>query len=147
MLIKQHTTFTTSAVAAQLQQQTLDLREEAELAKRSLKVIVKHFDMEEAIARPAPATDVTVQLQHLAQSFTTVQGDIKVLTEASAAATAQLLHGAEESPGSPRQNYHVCRRYRQAVDHLCSTSGQVCHYRCGHPPEIRMQCSNANAIW
>eukprot|EP00899_Mesostigma_viride_P013792 jgi/Mesvir1/22413/Mv17894-RA.1 len=44
-----------------------------------------------AIARPAPATDNTVLLQNLAQSFTTVQGDIKVLTEASAAATAQLL--------------------------------------------------------
>eukprot|EP00899_Mesostigma_viride_P016311 jgi/Mesvir1/24681/Mv21973-RA.1 len=43
------------------------------------------------IARPAPATDVNVQLQDVAQSFTTVQGDIKVLTEASAAATAQLL--------------------------------------------------------
>eukprot|EP00899_Mesostigma_viride_P010292 jgi/Mesvir1/19264/Mv10344-RA.1 len=33
------------------------------------------------IARPAPATDLTVPLQDLAQSFTTVQGDIKVLKE------------------------------------------------------------------
>eukprot|EP00899_Mesostigma_viride_P024146 jgi/Mesvir1/4916/Mv05739-RA.1 len=31
------------------------------------------------IARPAPATDLTVPLQDLAQSFTTVQDDIKVL--------------------------------------------------------------------
>eukprot|EP00899_Mesostigma_viride_P016375 jgi/Mesvir1/24739/Mv22002-RA.1 len=43
----QHTTSTTSAVAAQLQRQTLDLREEAELAKRSLNVIVKNLKMEE----------------------------------------------------------------------------------------------------
>eukprot|EP00899_Mesostigma_viride_P013330 jgi/Mesvir1/21999/Mv11641-RA.1 len=34
-------------VAAQLQRQTLDLREEAELAKRSLNVIVKNLKMEE----------------------------------------------------------------------------------------------------
>eukprot|EP00899_Mesostigma_viride_P029443 jgi/Mesvir1/9684/Mv12165-RA.1 len=47
-MLKQHTTSTTSAVAAQLQRQTLDLREEAELAKRSLNVIVKNFTMEEA---------------------------------------------------------------------------------------------------
>eukprot|EP00899_Mesostigma_viride_P018722 jgi/Mesvir1/26851/Mv20601-RA.1 len=40
-MLKQHTTSTTSAVAAQLQRQTLDLREEAELAKRSLNAIVK----------------------------------------------------------------------------------------------------------
>eukprot|EP00899_Mesostigma_viride_P012556 jgi/Mesvir1/21300/Mv21691-RA.1 len=46
-MLKQHTTSTTSAVAAQLQRQTLDLREEAELAKRSLNVIVKNFKMEE----------------------------------------------------------------------------------------------------
>eukprot|EP00899_Mesostigma_viride_P011835 jgi/Mesvir1/20652/Mv14871-RA.1 len=46
-MLKQHTTSTTSAVAAQLQRQTLDLREEAELAKRSLNVIVKNFTMEE----------------------------------------------------------------------------------------------------
>eukprot|EP00899_Mesostigma_viride_P010008 jgi/Mesvir1/19008/Mv12776-RA.1 len=46
-MLKQHTTSTTSAVAAQLQRQTLDLREEAELAKRSLNVIVKNLDMEE----------------------------------------------------------------------------------------------------
>eukprot|EP00899_Mesostigma_viride_P015026 jgi/Mesvir1/23524/Mv18228-RA.1 len=46
-MLKQHTTTTTSAVAAQLQRQTLDLREEAELAKRSLNVIVKKFTMEE----------------------------------------------------------------------------------------------------
>eukprot|EP00899_Mesostigma_viride_P023227 jgi/Mesvir1/4089/Mv08620-RA.1 len=44
-----------------------------------------------AIAGTAPASDITGQLQDLAQSFTTVQGEIKVLTEASAAATAQLL--------------------------------------------------------
>eukprot|EP00899_Mesostigma_viride_P018124 jgi/Mesvir1/26312/Mv22495-RA.1 len=43
-MLKQHTTSTTSAVAAQLQRQTLDLREEAELAKRSLNVIVKNFE-------------------------------------------------------------------------------------------------------
>eukprot|EP00899_Mesostigma_viride_P022110 jgi/Mesvir1/3083/Mv21141-RA.1 len=42
-MLKQHTTSTTSAVAAQLQRQTLDLGEEAELAKRSLNVIVKNF--------------------------------------------------------------------------------------------------------
>eukprot|EP00899_Mesostigma_viride_P005038 jgi/Mesvir1/14535/Mv05227-RA.1 len=50
LIYKQHTTSTTSttsAVAAQLQRQTLDLREEAELAKRSLNVIVKNFKMEE----------------------------------------------------------------------------------------------------
>eukprot|EP00899_Mesostigma_viride_P016808 jgi/Mesvir1/25128/Mv21586-RA.1 len=46
-MLKQHTTSTTSAVAAQLQRQTLNLREEAELAKRSLNVIVKNFTMEE----------------------------------------------------------------------------------------------------
>eukprot|EP00899_Mesostigma_viride_P029469 jgi/Mesvir1/9707/Mv12181-RA.1 len=46
-MLKQHTTSTTSAVAAQLQRQTLDLREEAELAQRSLNVIVKNFTMEE----------------------------------------------------------------------------------------------------
>eukprot|EP00899_Mesostigma_viride_P015816 jgi/Mesvir1/24235/Mv10941-RA.1 len=46
-MLKQHSTSTTSAVAAQLQRQTLDLREEAELAKRSLNVIVKNFTMEE----------------------------------------------------------------------------------------------------
>eukprot|EP00899_Mesostigma_viride_P012608 jgi/Mesvir1/21348/Mv20838-RA.1 len=46
-MLKQHTTSTTSAVAAQLQRQTLDLREEAELAKRSLNVIVKNLKMEE----------------------------------------------------------------------------------------------------
>eukprot|EP00899_Mesostigma_viride_P004745 jgi/Mesvir1/14271/Mv25159-RA.1 len=46
-MLKQHTTSTTSAVAAQLQRQTLDLREEAELAKRSLNGILKTFDMEE----------------------------------------------------------------------------------------------------
>eukprot|EP00899_Mesostigma_viride_P001200 jgi/Mesvir1/11080/Mv09870-RA.1 len=46
-MLKQHTTSTTSAVAAQLQRQTLDLREEAEVAKRSLNVIVKNFTMEE----------------------------------------------------------------------------------------------------
>eukprot|EP00899_Mesostigma_viride_P014592 jgi/Mesvir1/23133/Mv07784-RA.1 len=46
-MLKQHTTSTTSAVAAQLQRQTLDLREEAELAKRSLNVIVKNLAMEE----------------------------------------------------------------------------------------------------
>eukprot|EP00899_Mesostigma_viride_P021304 jgi/Mesvir1/29175/Mv13862-RA.1 len=46
-MLKQHTTSTTSAVAAQLQRQTLDLCEEAELAKRSLNVIVKNFTMEE----------------------------------------------------------------------------------------------------
>eukprot|EP00899_Mesostigma_viride_P008572 jgi/Mesvir1/17716/Mv03886-RA.1 len=56
------------------------------------------------IARPAPATDVNVQLQDVAQSFTTVQGDIKVLTEASAAATAQLLE-LKKAMASPRQNY------------------------------------------
>eukprot|EP00899_Mesostigma_viride_P005686 jgi/Mesvir1/15118/Mv25496-RA.1 len=43
-MLMNHTTTTTSAIAAQLKQQTLDLREEAELAKRSLNVIVKHFD-------------------------------------------------------------------------------------------------------
>eukprot|EP00899_Mesostigma_viride_P006801 jgi/Mesvir1/16121/Mv08406-RA.1 len=53
-MLKQHTTSTTSAVAAQLQLQTLDLREEAELAKRSLNAILKNFDMEEATpAAPA----------------------------------------------------------------------------------------------
>eukprot|EP00899_Mesostigma_viride_P022538 jgi/Mesvir1/3469/Mv11962-RA.1 len=46
-MLKQHATSTTSAIAAQLQQQKLNLREEAELAKRSLNVIVKNFDMEE----------------------------------------------------------------------------------------------------
>eukprot|EP00899_Mesostigma_viride_P024601 jgi/Mesvir1/5325/Mv15416-RA.1 len=46
-MLKQHSTSTTSAVAAQLQRQTLDLREEAELAKRSLNVIVKNLKMEE----------------------------------------------------------------------------------------------------
>eukprot|EP00899_Mesostigma_viride_P017923 jgi/Mesvir1/26131/Mv06845-RA.1 len=46
-LLKQHTTSTTSAVAAQLQQQTLNLRGEAERAKRSLNVIVKNFDLVE----------------------------------------------------------------------------------------------------
>eukprot|EP00899_Mesostigma_viride_P013142 jgi/Mesvir1/21829/Mv04214-RA.1 len=46
-MLKQHTTSTTSAVAAQLQRQTLDLREEAELAKRSLNAILKNLDMEE----------------------------------------------------------------------------------------------------
>eukprot|EP00899_Mesostigma_viride_P011597 jgi/Mesvir1/20438/Mv12335-RA.1 len=46
-MLKQHTTSTTSAVAAQLQRQTLDLREEAELAKRSLNAILKNFDMVE----------------------------------------------------------------------------------------------------
>eukprot|EP00899_Mesostigma_viride_P004347 jgi/Mesvir1/13913/Mv16035-RA.1 len=46
-MLKQHTTSTTSAVAAQLKQQTLDLREEAELDKRSLNVIVKNFDLVE----------------------------------------------------------------------------------------------------
>eukprot|EP00899_Mesostigma_viride_P016561 jgi/Mesvir1/24906/Mv14012-RA.1 len=47
-MLKQHTTSTTSAGAAQrLQRQTLDLREEAELAKRSLNVIVKNFTLEE----------------------------------------------------------------------------------------------------
>eukprot|EP00899_Mesostigma_viride_P029390 jgi/Mesvir1/9636/Mv12132-RA.1 len=46
-MLKQHTTSTTSAVAAQLKRQTLDVREEAELAKRSLNVIVKNFTMEE----------------------------------------------------------------------------------------------------
>eukprot|EP00899_Mesostigma_viride_P014916 jgi/Mesvir1/23425/Mv21110-RA.1 len=46
-MLKQHTTSTTSAVAAQLQRQTLDLREEAELAQRSLNVIVKNFTMED----------------------------------------------------------------------------------------------------
>eukprot|EP00899_Mesostigma_viride_P019323 jgi/Mesvir1/27392/Mv07195-RA.1 len=46
-MLKQHTTSTTSAVAAQLQRQTLDPREEAELAKRSLNVIVKNLKMEE----------------------------------------------------------------------------------------------------
>eukprot|EP00899_Mesostigma_viride_P029499 jgi/Mesvir1/9734/Mv12198-RA.1 len=45
-MLKQHTTSTTSAVAAQLQRQTLDLREEAELAKRSLNSILKNFDMD-----------------------------------------------------------------------------------------------------
>eukprot|EP00899_Mesostigma_viride_P028528 jgi/Mesvir1/8860/Mv02756-RA.1 len=52
-MLKQHTTSTTSAVAAQLQRQTLDLREEAELAKRSLNVIVKNLKMEEG------TTDIT----------------------------------------------------------------------------------------
>eukprot|EP00899_Mesostigma_viride_P016554 jgi/Mesvir1/248/Mv13590-RA.1 len=51
-MLKQHTTSTTSAVAAQLQRQTLDLREEAELAKRSLNVIVKNLKMEEGRAAP-----------------------------------------------------------------------------------------------
>eukprot|EP00899_Mesostigma_viride_P005253 jgi/Mesvir1/14729/Mv05377-RA.1 len=50
-MLKQHTTSTASAVAAQLQRQTLDLREEAELSKRSLKAILKNFDLVEA--RPA----------------------------------------------------------------------------------------------
>eukprot|EP00899_Mesostigma_viride_P012615 jgi/Mesvir1/21354/Mv20843-RA.1 len=47
-MLKQHTTSTTSAVAAQLsQQQKLDLREEAELVKCSLNAILKNFDVEE----------------------------------------------------------------------------------------------------
>eukprot|EP00899_Mesostigma_viride_P022381 jgi/Mesvir1/3327/Mv13712-RA.1 len=49
-MLKQHTTSTTSttsAVAAQLQRQTLDLREEAELSKRSLNAILKNFDLVE----------------------------------------------------------------------------------------------------
>eukprot|EP00899_Mesostigma_viride_P029072 jgi/Mesvir1/934/Mv17492-RA.1 len=49
-MLKQHTTSTTSAVAAQLQRQTLDLREEAELSKRSLNPILKNFDLVEAAA-------------------------------------------------------------------------------------------------
>eukprot|EP00899_Mesostigma_viride_P007229 jgi/Mesvir1/16507/Mv10061-RA.1 len=53
-MLKQHTTSTTSAVAAQLQRQTLDLREEAELAKRSLNVIVKNLKMEEDAASGSP---------------------------------------------------------------------------------------------
>eukprot|EP00899_Mesostigma_viride_P005756 jgi/Mesvir1/15181/Mv26312-RA.1 len=39
-----HTTSTTSTIAAQLKQQALDLREEAEIDKRSHNVIVKHLD-------------------------------------------------------------------------------------------------------